>query len=56
MKDYAWVFALGLVLAFFVAMGYISTVQSETKMKQDIECIEAGGQVQTFPHACVKGS
>jgi hypothetical protein len=54
MKHYTGVFALALVLAFFAGMAYIGKLDSETKMKQEIECVQAGGQVQTFPHACIR--
>lgn len=54
MKHYTGVIALGLVLAFFVGISYIGMVSNESKMKQEIECVQAGGKVNTFPHACVQ--
>ena len=54
MKHYTGVSALGLILAFFLGLAYIGKIDGETKMKQDIECVQAGGQVQAFPHACIK--
>lgn len=54
MKHYTGVVALALILAFFVGLAYIGKLDSESKMRQEIECVQAGGQVQTFPHACIR--
>lgn len=54
MEHYTGVFAIALIVIFFLGMAYIGKIDSETRMKQEIECVQAGGTVQSLPHACVR--
>lgn len=54
MKSWHGLVALFLTFAFLIGLGLLSMASQEATSKQEIECIKAGGTIQTFPKACVQ--